>query len=558
MQIVIRLILLINILFLTAFSVSAQKKGGVKIIKTRRAKGMVINGESVTKLYGDVHLQKDDVDFFCDSAVRYEKKQDFIAYGHVKMLKSDSITLKSEKLFHYGVSGISKFIGNVILNDHHMVLTTNHLDYNKNTDLAYYYEQGVVVDGDVHLISETGIYDVTSKVFNFYTDVKVKQPDNEILSDTLMYDRLSGVVYFEGPTFIKNKVNDLYAEKGEYHTTTEESFFSKNAIAETPKYILKGDSLVFNSKTTDGHVFGQVIIESKKDSLFIFGQEAIRNGVLGTMKVFGGRALMEKIHGVDTTYILADTLFAIEDTVLHEQKRILAYNDVKIYKQDLQAICDSLVNDFKDSTIYFYNNPLMWHTENQISGDTVKVVSAKKEISRVFTNGHSFTIKKHHGSQYDQIKGRNTVAYFKENELQKVKVFGNGECLYYINDEDKKSFTGVNRIECSQMTVKFLDNKMSDITFLSLPDAHFYPPRLLTEDLSYLSDFLWQIDKRPLLSEFRKIQAIYIEEEVLQSYASDEELQKEEVNDKQKERGFLKRDKNKKEKKGFLKKKNLN
>tara|TARA_B100000809_G_C15095430_1_gene514808 strand:- start:114 stop:1778 length:1665 start_codon:yes stop_codon:yes gene_type:complete len=554
MQIVIRLILVINILFLTLSFGYSQKKGGVKVIKTKRAKGMVIDGESVTKLYGDVHLRKDDVDFFCDSAIRYEKKHDFVAYGHVKMLKGDSITLLSNKLYHTGLTGISKFIGNVILKDHHMILTTEHLDYNKNTDLAFYYDKGVVIDGEVHLVSETGVYNVNSKVFNFYTDVVVIQPENRISSDTLRYNRLTGVVYFEGPTDIKNKDNDLYAEKGEYHTTTEDSYFSKHAVVETPKYILKGDSLYFNSKTTNGHVFGKVIIHSKKDSLFIFGKEAVRNGVLGTMKVFGDRALMEKIHGLDTTYILADTLFAIEDTLTHEQERILAYNDVMIYKQDLQAICDSLVNDFKDSTIYFYNEPIMWNDENQISGDTVKVVSVKKEISRVYTHGHSFTIKNHHGTQYDQIKGRNTVTYFKDNELEKVKVFGNGECLYYINDEEDKTFTGVNRIECSEMTVKFTDKAMSDITFLSLPDAHFYPPKLLTDDLTYLSDFVWQINKRPLLAEFREVQGKYIE------------IQAVEVSVKSKEdtpaidelEGISRKVKKKKEKKGLLKKKSLN
>ena len=75
MQILIRLIVVINILFLSLSIGYSQKEGaGVKVIKTRRAKGMVIDGESVTKLYDEVHLRKDDVDFFCDSAVRYEKK----------------------------------------------------------------------------------------------------------------------------------------------------------------------------------------------------------------------------------------------------------------------------------------------------------------------------------------------------------------------------------------------------------------------------------------------------------------------------------------------------
>lgn len=554
MQILIRLFIILNVLVLSLSIGYSQKKEGVRILHAGRAKGSEIDGESVTKLYDDVRLKKGDVLFSCDSAVQFKIKNDFIAYGHVKMIKGDSITLTSDKLVHTGKTGISKFTGDVVLNDRHMTLTTNHLDYNKNTDVAYYYEEGVVVDDDVHLVSQDGVYNVNSKVFNFYTDVKVNQPDNEILSDTLRYNRNTGIVYFEGPTTITSTENQLYAEFGEYNTLNDDAFFSKHAVAETPKYVLKGDSLFFNNKSTNGHIFGHVIIHSKKDSLFIFGEEAIRNGEVGTMKVFGERTLMEKINGIDTTYILADTLFAIEDTATHEQQQILAYNDVEIYKQDMQAICDSLVNDFKDSTIYFYQNPVVWNDANQITGDTIKVISKNKKIDKVYTNGHSFTLKNHHGVQYDQIKGRTTVAYFQNNELSKVKVFGNGECVYYVNDEDEKTFTGVNRIECSEMTVKFNKQGMSDITFLSLPDAHFYPPKLLTEELKYLTDFVWLIDKRPLLKTFRTVQGDYISlEELANIYIKDvEKIDEPEVIEEE-----IKptKKKNKHKKKGFLKKK---
>ena len=554
MQILFRLFILISTLFFSLSIGYSQKTESVRILHAGRVKGTEIAGESVLKLYDDVRIKKGDVLFYCDSAVQFKKQNNFIAYGHVKMIKGDSITLTSDKLVHIGKTGISTFTGDVILNDRSMTLSTNHLDYNKNTDVANYYGKGVVVDQQVHLVSEVGEYYVNSKMFNFYTGVTVNQPNNEILSDTLRYNRITGVVSFQGPTTITSTDNDLYAELGEYHTKTDDAFFSQNAIIETPKYILKGDSLFFNNKSTNGHVLGHVIIHSKQDSLFIFGEQAIRNGEIGTMKVFGERTLMKKIQGIDTTYILADTLLAIEDTVTQQQKRILAYNDVKIYKQDMQAICDSLVNDFQDSTIYFYDNPVVWNGDNQITGDTIKAVSKDKKISRVFTNGHSFTVKNHHGQQYDQIKGRTTVAYFNQNELTKVKVFGNGECVYYINDEAKRTFTGVNRIECSEMTVKFHNQAMSDITFLSLPNAHFYPPKVLTEELKYLANFVWLVDKRPLLAIFRKVQGEYVSlEELSAIYIKGEENleRSREGEDKIKS----KNKKNKMKKKGFLKKK---
>ncbi len=544
----------------------SQKKAKIKIIHADRGTGGELRGEPVNKLYGRVHLQRGDVDFYCDSAIRYVKRNDFNAYGHVRMVKKNAITLTSKKLLHKGKTGVSRFTGNVVLRDKKMTLKTENLDYNKNTDLAYYYGGGVVNDDKVRLVSKTGVYSVSAKFFNFYTDVKVTQPGNVITSDTLRYNRLSGVVYFEGPTVIKSQLNDLYAEKGKYNTKTEDAYFSKNAVVETPKYVLKGDSLFFNNKSTDGYVLGNVIIQSKKDSLFIFGDEAIRNGVAGTMKVSGERALMEKINGIDTTFILADTLYAIEDTASHQQEQIFAYNNVEIYKNELQASCDSLVNDFKDSTIYFYKKPVVWNGDNQISGDTIKVVSVKKQIDKAYTNGHSFIVKQHHGVQYDQIKGRQTVAYFKNNDIAKVRVLGNGECLYYLNDEEDKTFTGVNRIECSEMKVRFKNKELSDVTFLSLPNAHFYPPQLLTPAVSFLKDFIWEEEKRPLLREFRAMHNKYIPlpKEIIEEVVEDDKIEKEVIEesleeflDKSKQRKARKKEK-KRKKKELRKKKNLN
>ena len=102
------------------------------------------------------------------------------------------------------------------------------------------------------------------------------------------------------------------------------------------------------------------------------------------------------------------------------------------------------------------------------------------------------------------------------------------------------------------MTVKFKNKEMSDITFLSLPNAHFYPPQLLTSDLSYLSDFMWQNEKRPLLKMFKEIQNKY-GNTVVNNELNVDNLESNEFSETQEEEVS----KNKKVKKGFLKKKNL-
>lgn len=497
-----RIAVLIFSILISTFVFGQKTK--VRLKHADRAKGTKINGEDVNKLYGKVHLQKDDVDFYCDSAIRYTKRNDFEAFGNVRMIQGDSIKLYCDKLFHNGTSGISKCRGDVVLTDNKMKLKTSKLDFDRKRAIAYYYDWGKVYDGKVYLVSERGFYSTKSKVFRFYDQVLIRREGNTIYSDTVRYNRISEVAYFEGPTKILSETDSLYAERGEYHTETEDAYFSKSAYVETPKYILRGDSVWYNNSSENGYMEGKAVIHSKLDSVFVMGNIGQKRADLGRIKVYGPETLLQKYDKTDTVFIMADTLLTVEDTA-GQQSEIYAFNNVEILKGNVQGMSDSLLYALKDSTICFFTDPVVWADSNQISGDTIRVLFQKNKIHRIFTDGNSFTIKFHHVNQYDQIKGRKTVAHFADNDLKKVKVYGNGECLYYVNNEDEKEFTGVNMIECSSMNVYFAEGKLSDISFVTLPKAQFYPPRMLNAERKFLSNFNWRWDEKPLREEFEEV-----------------------------------------------------
>ena len=488
--------------------ISFSQKTRVNLKHADRATGTTIKGEAVNKLYGRVHLQKDNVDFFCDSAIRFTRSNDFKAYGHVKMIQGDSITLVCDKLLHKGLTGVSRCRDNVVLSDGKMILKTDKLDFDKRKSIAYYYDVGKVYDGGVFLISEKGFYSTNSKIFRFNSSVEITKDRSVINSDTVRYNRVSEIIYFQGPTTILSSGDSLYAEKGQYHTKTDDAYFSKNAFVETPDYILRGDSVWYNNYSENGYVEGHAVIHSKKDSVYVMGDIGEKNADLGKVKVYGPQTLLQKYDKKDTIFIMADTLLTIEDS-LKQQSEIYAYNNVKIRKGNISGLSDSLLYALKDSTIYFFDNPVVWADSNQISGDTIRVLFANQEIHKIFTSRNSFTIKFHHHNQHDQIKGRNTVAFFHDSELAKVKMYGNGECLYYVNNEEEKEFTGVNIIECSSMNVYFNEGQLSDISFVTSPKARFYPPKGLTKDKKFLEKFDWRWANKPTRQEFEEVIGIY-------------------------------------------------
>src|SRR5690606_39923885 len=81
----------------------------------------------------------------------------------------------------------------------------------------------------------------------------------------------------------------------------------------------------------------------------------------------------------DTLFITADTLVSI-DSDIPENKRLLAYHNVKIYKKDMQGVADSLAYITADSIIHFYRDPVLWNTGNQMTADSVRSEEHTSEL----------------------------------------------------------------------------------------------------------------------------------------------------------------------------------
>ena len=49
------------------------------------------------------------------------------------------------------------------------------------------------------------------------------------------------------------------------------------------------------------------------------------------------------------------------------------YHKVRAYRTDVQAVCDSLVYNSKDSCMTMYTDPILWHGSQQLLGEEIKV-----------------------------------------------------------------------------------------------------------------------------------------------------------------------------------------
>ncbi|RZK24280.1 MAG: hypothetical protein EOO56_01965, partial [Hymenobacter sp.] len=470
---------------------------------TRELQGGSFNGVKIRKLLGNVSFRQDDVFLYCDSAYQYLERNEIEAFSNVRIVQSDTMTITGDRGFYDGDRRTARMTGNVVMRDPRMTLTTAVLDYDLTRKTAFYTTGGHLTDPQNTLDSQQGFYDTNSKVFVFKRDVHLvsndaKNGQTELRNDTLTFNTVSKIAYFDGPTRIKGAQGNLYAEKGVYNTITRVSNFQRNAKIETPGYLLGGDQLVYDEGTLYGVATGHVSLISKKDNILLRGDVGRYWRALGRTKLYGSRPVVRNVSGKDTLYLAADTLLSIETRPGRAGQRpiLYAWPKVQIFRGAMQGRCDSLTYDRQDSIIYLNRDPVLWQAHNQMTADSMEIRQKRGQIDQVRLFAKAFVIGEDTLHDFNQVKGRNILAYFKQNRINRIDVLGNAESLYYALDGDT-AVSGVNKTLSATMRLSFAANQLQRISFLTNPDATFIPPHELKEDDTRLKGYRWRPTERP-------------------------------------------------------------
>ncbi len=475
---------------------------GQKKVKMKQADNLVGSlRDGVNRFIGNVIMVQNRTTIYCDSATFYRNQNTVYAFGHVRVTEGDSVTITGERLVYRGDERRATLTSNVVFTKlNTATLYTDQLEFDRNLNLARYFNGGKLVDSVNTLTSQKGYFNTITNMATFKTDVIGTHPDYVMRSDSLQYHTRTKVVYFRSLTHITDIEGNTFSyEGGEYNTLSKRSTFT-HGQAETPGYWLTGEHMALDDVRKIYRARGNVVMVSKEEKLTIYGDEAVYNKGDGYSKVYGHTLVAKTTDDLDTLYLTADTLVSIESED-PAKKRLLAYHHVRIFKSDLQGLADSVVYFEQDSIIVLYRSPALWSEGNQMTSDTIQIVMHNNTIDRIYLRPNAFVISQDSIKNYNQIKGRKMTAYFGKGQIDRVLVEGNGESLYFALEEDKVNkvalLKGMNSITCSDMTINFLGGQVHDITFYVRPDASFIPPHELQTEQKKLKNFVWLGNLRP-------------------------------------------------------------
>ena len=198
-------------------------------------------------------------------------------------------------------------------------------------------------------------------------------------------------------------------------------------------------------------------------------------------------------------FIHGDTLLV---TGKAENRILRAFHRVKFFKSDLSGKCDSIHSNQSTGLTQLYRDPVIWSEENQITGDTIQLLSNTKteKLDSLKVLGNAFIIQKD-SVGFNQIKGRDLFGKFIENDLRDVTIIGNGEIINYVRSDTTRELIGIEKLACSEMNFTFENSKIITSKFLTNADGETYPPSEFPENVRKFRGFVWRENERPMTKE---------------------------------------------------------
>ena len=452
-------------------------------------------------LVGNVQFRRDSMYMYCDSAHYFRNKNSFQAFGHVRMEQGDTLFLFGDYLDFDGDTNMARVRHNVKLIDKNTILETDSLDFDRNFNLGYFFDYGTLSDEESVLSSYYGEYNVDTKDAFFQYEVVLEHPDFRMLTDTLRYNTDSKVANIYGPSNMYSGESEVYSERGRYNTSTKHAFLLNRSVLYNDNKNVTADSLFYDTQAGYSEVFGNIIYSDTVNRNMLTGEYAYLNEIVDSAYVTG-RAVATDYSQKDSLFLHADTIWAVSYNVDTDSvyRKIKAYNRVRAWGKELQAVCDSLIFDSRDTCLTMYKDPILWNKDIQLLGEVVKIYMDSTNIDWVHVINQALYVEPVDSVNYDQIKGQEMKFYFNEGKLAEMQVIGSVNVIFYPVESDG-TYMGMNTTTAGRVIAYLKDGEMDKIVIPKEAKGVFYPMSQRPADKRFLDNFAWFDFIRPMSKE---------------------------------------------------------
>lgn len=470
--------------------------------RAERLEKSILNNKPCKKLAHNVVLtfHPSGMILEADTVYQYEENDIIEAHNNVKIKDNAGSTIQANKLVYYPEKKLAILAGDVIYKSDKATLYTPQLHYYIESKKASFSGGGRLLQAQMVVTSDQGTYDDSQHTITLSKEVILVDPSYQLHCDQLCYDTAKEEAYLQGFTKIIQDDSTLTSEKGGNYVIAKKQLILNQGTLTTQELTLIADRLEIGDGK-DCIATGHTQLISKAHEATVIGESA--KYIDKEKKIeMTGHPLLTKIIEQETMYLRADTFIALEKAGEQESdnpiQEIHALGHVRLYHASIQGLADGAIYTAQDKTIRLQNQPIIWCNHYQITGEDVYLVVGEKEKEEItlFVNSHLLMASADPIGNYNQIQGDKMIAYFKANAMEKIAITGNGECLYFILEDDKK-LVGMNHIQCNSIELTMQENKLEKMECSPKPTGLFYPIELLKPEHRKLANFVWHGEKWP-------------------------------------------------------------
>ena len=450
-------------------------------------------------LHGHVHFRHVGANLYCDSAHFYEQSNSFEAFGHVRMVQGDTLSLVSDYAYYDGNDQLAQARYNVVLKHRKTTLYTDSLDYDRMYSFGNFFEGGKMVDGKSVLTSDWGEYHTDTKMAMFYYDVRLKDQNMFLTTDSLYYDTRTSRAHIVGPSNITSGSSHIYSENGYYNTRTEQSeLFGRSVIKDQGRTIV-GDSVFRNARDGKNYAYWNVVMTDSINKNRLTGDYAEYDDSTGYAMATNNAVAMD-FSQKDTLFMHADTfkIFTYNNNTDSVYRVMHAFRKVRAYRPDVQAVCDSLVYNSLDSCMVMYRDPIVWNQGQQLFGEEIRVYMNDSTIDWAHVIGQAFSAEQMPDTiHFNQVSSKEMKAFFKNGEMRESQAIDNVLSVYYPIDDSDSTLIGLNYLETPLLKM-FLEKRKMKRMWIEKPKGTLYPMTQIPPDKYFLPQYAWFDYIRPL------------------------------------------------------------
>lgn len=451
-------------------------------------------------LNGNVQFRHNGATLYCDSAYFYEASNSFEAFGKVRMVQGDTLTLVSKYAFYDGNEQMAEARHEVVLTHRRQKLYTDSLNYDRLYNIGYFFEGGKLVDGNTTLTSDWGEYHTDTRMAVFNYNVRLRDKKMLLTGDTLYYDTGKSLAHAVGPSVIKSGASTINTEDGYYNTKTEQSEMYGRSVMNDGGKTLIGDSVYHDSKKDISEAFGNVVYVDTVNKNKLTSDYGWYDGEKGYAMVTK-RAVAIDYSQQDSLFMHADTfkIFTFNINTDSVYRKIHAYNKVRAYRTDVQAVCDSLVYNSLDSCMTMYKDPIVWNNNQQLLGEEIKVYMKDSTVNWAHVINQALSVERliPDSTRYNQVSSKEMKAFFDDGNIREAHAIDNVLAIFFPIDDADSTIILENYLQTTLMKVFFNNRKMQRV-WAPKSEGDAYPLSQIPPDRRQLPTFAWFDYIRPL------------------------------------------------------------